>query len=32
MTRYGADLETFVPREIIDDVVRKVESEGMMFK
>jgi len=32
MTRYGADLKTFVPHEIIDDVVRKVESEGMMFK
>jgi len=32
MTRYGADLTTFVPREIIDDLVRKVESEGMMFK
>ena len=32
MTRYGADLTTFVPREIIDDVIRKVESEGMMFK
>ena len=32
MTRYGADLKTFVPHEIIDDVVAKVESEGMMFK
>ena len=32
MTRYGADLKTFVPHEIIDDVVRKVENEGMMFK
>jgi len=32
MTRYGADLTTFVPREIIGDVIRKVESEGMMFK
>jgi len=32
MARYGADLTTFVPREIIDDLVRKVESEGMMFK
>jgi len=32
MTRYGADLKTFVPHEIIDDVIRKVESEGMMFK
>ena len=27
MARYGADLETFVPKEIIDDVLRKVESE-----
>jgi len=32
MTRYGADLRTFVPHEIIDDVVKKVENEGMMFK
>jgi len=32
MTRFGADLKTFVPHEIIDDVVRKVESEGMMFR
>jgi len=32
MTRYGADLKTFVPHEIIDDLVAKVESEGMMFK
>ena len=32
MTRYGADLKTFVPHEIIEDVIRKVESEGMMFK
>jgi len=32
MTRYGADLKTFVPHEIIDDVVAKVESEGKMFK
>ena len=32
MTKYGADLTTFVPHEIIDDVIRKVESEGMMFK
>jgi len=32
MARYGADLKTFVPNEIIDDVLRKVESEGMMFK
>ena len=28
MARYGADLETFVPMEIIDDLKRKVESEG----
>ncbi|MCL2391505.1 MAG: pantetheine-phosphate adenylyltransferase [Oscillospiraceae bacterium] len=28
MARYGADLRTFVPMEIIDDVIRKVESEG----
>jgi len=32
MTRYGADLKTFVPHEIIDDVIAKVKSEGMMFK
>jgi len=32
MTRYGADLKTFVPHEIIDDVISKVENEGMMFK
>ncbi|MCL2820441.1 MAG: pantetheine-phosphate adenylyltransferase [Oscillospiraceae bacterium] len=32
MTRYGADLKTFVPHEIIDDVIKKVECEGMMFK
>jgi len=32
MTKYGADLKTFVPHEIIDDVIKKVESEGMMFK
>ena len=25
MARYGADLQAFVPREIIDDVLRKVE-------
>jgi len=28
MARYGADLKTFVPQEIIDDVIRRVESEG----
>jgi len=27
MARYGADLKTFVPMEIIDDVLSKVESE-----
>ena len=32
MTRYGADLKTFVPHEIIEDVKAKVESEGLMFK
>ena len=32
MTRYGADLKTFVPHEIIDDVTAKVKSEGMMFR
>jgi pantetheine-phosphate adenylyltransferase len=28
MAKYGADLESFVPKEIIDDVLRKVESKG----
>ena len=28
MASYGADLHTFVPKEIIEDVIRKVESEG----
>ena len=28
MARYGADLRTFVPKEIIEDVLKKVESEG----
>jgi len=32
MTRYGADLKTFVPHEIIDDVIAKVKSEGLMFR
>jgi len=32
MTRYGADLKTFVPNEIIGDIIRKVENEGLMFK
>ena len=31
MARYGADLKTFEPHEIIDDVIKKVESEGMKF-
>jgi len=28
MARYGANLETFVPIEIIEDLKRKVENEG----
>ena len=32
MTRYGADLKTFVPNEIIGDIIRKVENEGLMLK
>lgn len=32
MARYGDDLTTFVPHEIIDDVISKIESEGMMFR
>jgi len=28
MAKYGADLETFVPHEIIDDVVKKAGSIG----
>ena len=28
MARYGADLETFVPKEIIEDVLRKTGSNG----
>jgi len=32
MTRYGADLKAFVPHEIIDDVMSKVEREGLKFK
>ena len=32
MTRFGADISTFVPHEIINDVVAKVENEGLMFK
>lgn len=31
MARYGNDLKTFVPHEIIDDVIAKIKSEGMMF-
>lgn len=31
MTRYGADLSTFLPCEIIDDVMLKFTSEGLMF-
>jgi pantetheine-phosphate adenylyltransferase len=27
MARYGADLRDFVPRELIDDVVKKMESK-----
>ncbi|MCL2079269.1 MAG: pantetheine-phosphate adenylyltransferase [Oscillospiraceae bacterium] len=32
MARYGDDLKTFVPHEIIGDVIYKIESEGLMFK
>jgi len=32
MARYGDDLKTFLPHEIISDVIRKIEDEGMMFK
>jgi len=32
MARYGADLRTFVPMEIIDDVLNKVESKGWTLK
>ena len=28
MTRYGADLRTFVPQEIIEDLIRKGKSES----
>jgi len=28
MARYGADLRTFVPQEIIEDVLRRVERNG----
>ncbi|MCL1835029.1 MAG: pantetheine-phosphate adenylyltransferase [Oscillospiraceae bacterium] len=28
MAKYGADLETFVPKEIIQDVIKKAEDEG----
>ena len=32
MARYGADLSTFVPKEIIEDVLSKVRSKGWTFK
>jgi len=32
IARYGDDLKTFLPHEIIGDVIKKIESEGMMFK
>jgi len=32
MARYGDDLKTFLPHEIIDDVIDRIQSEGMMFK
>jgi len=32
MARYGADLKTFVPMEIIDDVINKVQSKGWTFR
>jgi len=32
MARYGANLSTFVPKEIIEDVIKKVESEGLMIR
>jgi len=28
MARYGADLQTFVPMEIIEDVLKKIENQG----
>lgn len=31
MARYGDDLKAFVPHEIIDDVIAKIKSEGLMF-
>ena len=31
MARYGADLETFVPKEIINDVILRVESNGWRY-
>jgi len=31
MARYGADLKTFVPKEIIKDVIRKTEQEGWRY-
>jgi len=32
IARFGDDLKTFLPHEIISDVITKIESEGMMFK
>lgn len=31
LARYGDDLKTFVPHEIIDDVITKLKREGLMF-
>lgn len=28
MARYGTDLRDFVPREIIDDIIKKIEKRG----
>ena len=32
MARYGADLQTFVPAEIIQDVLNRVKNKGLTFK
>jgi len=32
MAKYGDDLKTFLPYEIIDDVISKIESKGLMFQ
>jgi len=32
MARYGNDLRSFVPHEIIEDIIHKFKSEGLMFK